>query len=138
MSRLFRSHPIVLGSMLVFPFPLLTPRQQLSEWGALIDNHIGLYHNWEAKIFFTTLDRTDAYWQMEFKEASSRRSTFNTPFGRVSFKIITFGISSASEIFKKKIAKEKKKKKKKEITSKQRVKRPLKITIQRLRSYSTR
>ena len=55
-----------------------------------------------AKLF-TKLDASNAYWQIEVDEESSRLLTFNTPFGRFSFQRLPFGIHSASEICQAKI-----------------------------------
>eukprot|EP00795_Rhopilema_esculentum_P009803 gene9803-18365_t len=54
--------------------------------------------------FFTKLDASNAYWQIEVDEESSRLLTFNTPFGRFSFQRLPFGIHSASEICQAKIS----------------------------------
>ena len=48
--------------------------------------------------FVTKLDASNAYWQIEVDDESSKLLTFNTPFGRFSFQRLPFGIHSASEI----------------------------------------
>ena len=47
---------------------------------------------------FTKLDASNAYWQIEVDEESSKLLTFNTPFGLFSFRRLPIGIHSASEI----------------------------------------
>ena len=54
--------------------------------------------------FFTKLDASNANWQIEVDEESSRLLTFNTPFCRFSFQRLPFGIHSASEICQAKIS----------------------------------
>ena len=48
---------------------------------------------------FSVLDATSGYWQVKLDEASSKLSTFNTPYGRYRFIRLTFGIKSAPEVF---------------------------------------
>ena len=55
--------------------------------------------------FVTKLDASNAYWQIEVDEESSKLLTFNTPFGRFSFQRLPFGIHSASEICQAQISK---------------------------------
>ena len=52
----------------------------------------------EAKIF-TVLDVAKGFWHVELDESSSLLTTFHTPFGRYRWKRMPFGISSAPEIF---------------------------------------
>ena len=54
-----------------------------------------------GKRVFTIIDMKDGFWQIKLDEASSKLCTFNTPFGRYSFKRLPFGISSAPEVFQK-------------------------------------
>ena len=54
--------------------------------------------------FFTKLDASNAYWQIEVDDESSKLLTFNTPFGRFSFQRLPFGVHSASEICQAKIS----------------------------------
>ncbi|XP_005088965.1 uncharacterized protein LOC101855985 [Aplysia californica] len=52
---------------------------------------------------FTKLDATRGFWQIPLHPDSRRYTTFITPFGRFCFNRLPFGISSASEIFQKKM-----------------------------------
>ena len=54
-----------------------------------------------GKTVFSTVDLKDGYWQVELNEAISYLCTFNTPFGRYHFTRMSFGLKSASEVFKK-------------------------------------
>ena len=47
---------------------------------------------------FTKLDASNAYWQIELDEESSKLLNFNTPFGRYRYLRMPYGIHSASEI----------------------------------------
>ena len=47
-----------------------------------------------AKIL-SKLDATSGYWAIKLDEQSNRLCTFNSPFGRYSFKRMPFGIKSA-------------------------------------------
>ena len=51
-----------------------------------------------AKIF-SKVDATSGYWAIKLDERSSRLCTFNSPFGRYSFKRMPFGIKSAAEVY---------------------------------------
>ena len=48
--------------------------------------------------YFTKLDASNAYWQIELDADSTNLLTFNTPYGRYKFLRMPFGIHSASEI----------------------------------------
>ena len=48
---------------------------------------------------FSKFDATSGYWQLPLTERSSVLTTFNTPFGRYRYKVLPFGVSSASEIW---------------------------------------
>ena len=48
---------------------------------------------------FTHLDLTSGYYHIELDSDSTKLTTFITPYGRYCFKRLPFGISSASEIF---------------------------------------
>ena len=48
--------------------------------------------------FFTKLDASNAFWQVQLDEESSKLLTFNTPFGRYRYLRMPYGIHSASEI----------------------------------------
>ncbi|KAI4884219.1 hypothetical protein NFI96_005617 [Prochilodus magdalenae] len=56
-----------------------------------------------AKVF-SVLDANHGFWQVQLDDESSKLCTFNTPFGRYSFRRLPFGISSAPEVFQKCIA----------------------------------
>lgn len=51
-----------------------------------------------AKVF-TVLDVSKGFWHIELDEPSSFLTTFHTPFGRYRWKRMPFGISSAPEVF---------------------------------------
>ena len=51
-----------------------------------------------AKVF-SILDVSCGFWHVELDEASSHITTFHTPFGRYRWKRMPFGISSAPEVF---------------------------------------
>ena len=52
---------------------------------------------------FTHLDLTSGYYHLPLHPDSTRLTTFITPYGRYCFKRLPFGISSASEIFQRRI-----------------------------------
>ena len=52
---------------------------------------------------FTHLDLTSGYYHLKLHPDSTRLTTFITPFGRYCFRRLPFGISSASEIFQRKM-----------------------------------
>ncbi|XP_060083295.1 uncharacterized protein LOC132562561 [Ylistrum balloti] len=52
----------------------------------------------EAK-YFSKLDATSGFWQLQLDEPSSKLCTFNTPFGRYRFLRMPFGLNSAPEVF---------------------------------------
>ena len=49
--------------------------------------------------YFSKLDASSGFWQVCLDKESSRICTFNTPFGRYSFKRLPFGLTSAPEVF---------------------------------------
>lgn len=49
--------------------------------------------------YFSKLDASAGFHQVGLDKASSRLCTFNTPFGRYSFKRLPFGLSSSPEVF---------------------------------------
>ena len=55
-----------------------------------------------AKVF-TVLDVRRGFWHVRLDDRSSYLTTFHTPFGRYRYKRIPFGISSAPEVFQKKM-----------------------------------
>ena len=55
-----------------------------------------------AKVF-STLDANHGYWQIPLDPASQRLTTFNTPLGRYCYTRMPFGITSAQEIFQKRM-----------------------------------
>ncbi|XP_058840279.1 uncharacterized protein K02A2.6-like [Topomyia yanbarensis] len=54
-------------------------------------------------MIFSTVDAKKGFWQVELDEASSKLTTFWTPFGRYRWLRMPFGISSAPEIFQAKL-----------------------------------
>ena len=54
--------------------------------------------------FFTKFDASSGYWQIKVDQESSKLLTFATPFGRYHFKLLPYGIHSASEIFQASVA----------------------------------
>ena len=55
-----------------------------------------------AKVF-TVLDVRNGFWHVSLDEESSFLTTFQTPFGRYRWKRMPFGISSAPEVFQRKM-----------------------------------
>lgn len=55
-----------------------------------------------AKVF-TKLDVRNAFWHVALDEESSYLATFHTPFGRYRWRRLSFGISSAPEVFQRKM-----------------------------------
>ena len=49
------------------------------------------------------MDVRKGFWYVELEEDSSLLTTFNTPFGRYRWKRMPFGISSAPEVFQRRI-----------------------------------
>ena len=56
----------------------------------------------KAKVF-TTLDAKDGFYQIGLDEASSKKTTFWTPFGRYRYLRMPFGISLAPEEFERRL-----------------------------------
>ena len=52
--------------------------------------------------YFTIIDQSWAFWQVELDDDSKDLTTFQTPFGRYRFNGMPFGISSASEVMQRK------------------------------------
>ncbi|XP_052721703.1 uncharacterized protein K02A2.6-like [Crassostrea angulata] len=55
-----------------------------------------------AKVF-SRFDATHGFWHIQLDEESSKALTCNTPFGRYRYLRLPFGISSASEVFSKRV-----------------------------------
>uniref|UniRef100_A0A1X7SNP3 Reverse transcriptase domain-containing protein n=1 Tax=Amphimedon queenslandica TaxID=400682 RepID=A0A1X7SNP3_AMPQE len=53
---------------------------------------------------FSKLDANSGFWQIELEPESSKLTTFITPYGRYMFNRLPFGISSAPELFQKRIS----------------------------------
>lgn len=56
-----------------------------------------------GKKLFSIIDMKDGFWHIELDDESSKLVTFNTPFGRYSFRRLPFGITSAPEVFQKRV-----------------------------------
>ena len=59
--------------------------------------------NLTGSVCFSKLDASGGYWQMALDEESSKLTSFITPLGRFCMTRVPFGISSASEIFQRKM-----------------------------------
>ena len=55
-----------------------------------------------AKVF-SKFDATHGFWHVELDDESSKLLTFNTPFGRYRYRRLPFGITSAPEVFSKRL-----------------------------------
>lgn len=53
---------------------------------------------------FSSLDAESGFWQITLEEYSACLTTFITPLGRYCFKRLPFGITSAPEIFQRKMS----------------------------------
>ena len=53
--------------------------------------------------YFSVLDASSGFWHVKLDYESSKLTTFNTSFGRYRFLRPPFGISSASEVFQRKM-----------------------------------
>ncbi|XP_038071222.1 uncharacterized protein K02A2.6-like [Patiria miniata] len=49
--------------------------------------------------YYSKLDASQGFWQLQLDDKSSRLCTFNTPFGRFRYTRLPFGISSAPEVY---------------------------------------
>ena len=54
--------------------------------------------------FFTKLDANSGFWQVPLSKESARLTTFITPYGRFCFNRLPFGISSAPELFQRRMS----------------------------------
>jgi len=54
--------------------------------------------------FFTKLDANSGFWQVPLSKESARLTTFITPYGRYCFNRLPFGISSAPELFQRRMS----------------------------------
>ena len=54
-----------------------------------------------GKKIFSVIDMKDGYWHVKLSDPASHLCTFHTPWGRMRFTRMPFGISSASEIMQK-------------------------------------
>lgn len=59
--------------------------------------------NLSGSTVFSSLDAALEFWQIPLDKDSQRLTTFITPFGRYCFKRLPFGITSAPEIFQRKM-----------------------------------
>lgn len=48
---------------------------------------------------FSTLDASQAFWQVRLSETSAKYTTFDTPFGRYCYKRLPYGVCTAPEVF---------------------------------------
>ncbi|XP_062542260.1 uncharacterized protein K02A2.6-like [Armigeres subalbatus] len=69
----------------------------------LIPKSEDLLSRMSGKRVFTVLDLRHGFWQMELDRKSSDLTTFMTPFGRFRWNRLPFGISSAPELFQKRM-----------------------------------
>lgn len=67
----------------------------------IIDQSLGRMAN--AK-YFSKLDATSSFWQVQLAEESKLLTTFITPYGRFAFNRLPFGLSSSSEYFQKRMS----------------------------------
>jgi len=51
-----------------------------------------------GKKVFTVLDQASSFWQVKLSDEAANLCTFNTPWGRMKFLRMPFGISSASDV----------------------------------------
>lgn len=54
--------------------------------------------------FFSKLDANSGFWQLQLHPESRSLTTFITPFGRYCFNRVPFGISSAPEVYVKRMS----------------------------------
>nr|XP_033936287.1 uncharacterized protein K02A2.6-like [Pseudochaenichthys georgianus] len=63
----------------------------------------GMIAQLRGSTVFSSLDAVSRFWQIPLDKDSQRLTTFITPYGRYCFKHLPFGISSAPEIFQRKM-----------------------------------
>lgn len=68
-----------------------------------IPNLDDIISNLKDAKYFSVLDCSNGFWQIKLNERSSKLTTFNTPWGRYRFLRLPYGISSASEVFMKRL-----------------------------------
>ena len=56
-------------------------------------------HHFNGATFFSKLDAKNGYWAIRLDEASSKLTTFNTPFGRYRFLRLPFGLVVSQDVF---------------------------------------
>jgi hypothetical protein len=64
-----------------------------------IPTYDDIVNNLSGKKYFTVIDMSDGFHQIELSEKSSYLCTFNTPFGRYKYNRLPFGLSSSPEVF---------------------------------------
>lgn len=62
-----------------------------------------ILHRLAGSTVFSSLDTASGFWQIPLDEKNARLTTFITPLGRFCFKRLPFGITSAPEIFQRKM-----------------------------------
>ena len=62
-----------------------------------------ILHKLAGSSVYAMLDSASGFWQIALEEESSKLTTFITPNGRYCFKRLPFGITSAPEIFQRKM-----------------------------------
>ena len=61
-------------------------------------------HQLAGATIFSKLDCSSSFWQLPLHEDSAKLTTFITPFGRYYFNRMPYGLSSATEIFQRKLS----------------------------------
>ena len=68
-----------------------------------IPNIEDIAHRFHGAKVFSVLDAKNGFWHIALDDKSSYLTTFNTPYGRFRFLRLPFGISSAPEVFQRKM-----------------------------------